>query len=499
MKNIQRFLIIFFLFLIAFLPLPLLAEDFSTFVPLIDRFIVNEMDAALVPGIGLAITKDGAIAYLKGYGDAKPGVPVDPDTRFLLGSVSKGMTAMGLMCLVDEGKIDPEATVVTYLPGFVIADPRTATITVKELLTHTSGISFIDGRVPLTEQKERSLSDLMRNTAALELTATPGTRFQYSNWNYILAGRIIEAVSEKKFAQFLKERVFDPIGMTLTTAGRDTEGGTAIGSRSFLGFPLRGAIDYPDGVVPAAFIISTPRDMAAYLCTIQRQGIAPNDRRVISSSAISTMTTKQTPTGYYGYGWFVVQNGISHGGDTAEFRAQADIRWINGASYGIAILFLKNDYVTPMLSYQDSFQYRIPEGIQRILTIGKDPGLPASKAGFYRLMYSGAAIFIILLLILSIVSIRGWIRPRPANTAGRIIIRVFGVLFAICFQIALPLLIIIFLPLFAGANWRLLLVFVPDVGWLLGGFAVLELGIGLFKGALIIKRLMQQRNTKILI
>jgi hypothetical protein len=222
------------------------------------------MRSSLVPGISLAVTKNGALAYLQGYCEARPGVAMSADTPCLIGSVSKGLTAFGLMTLVDEGKIDPDNKVMDYLPGF-------------------------------------------------------------------------------------------------KTAGRL---------------------------------------------------LAP----------------------FYGYGWFVDREGITHSGDTADFHAWVGIRRVNGDSWGIVIL---------------------------------------------------------LLALLSLYSLRPWYRRLmvdPAASSGCRRSPVRAIVFALIFHFALPVAVPLDLPALLENTCTGIIVFAPDVGWFTLGLAVLQLGIGLAKAAVFVVR-----------
>ncbi len=114
----------------------------------IDRYIENRMKTYKIPGIALGIVNDDSIVYLKGYGIADDnGRIVTPQTPFLLASVTKSFTALGIMQLVEEGKIDLDAPVQKYLPWFRVADVKASSkITVRHLLNQTSGFSTLDGR-----------------------------------------------------------------------------------------------------------------------------------------------------------------------------------------------------------------------------------------------------------------------------------------------------------------------------------------------------------------
>jgi CubicO group peptidase (beta-lactamase class C family) len=174
----------------------------------IDRFVESERRAALIPGMALALVRDGKIVHLKGYGEARPGVPAGPDTGFVLGSVGKSMTAMAIAQLTSEGRVDLDAPVRKYLPAFKTADPLSDSITVRELVVHMSGFSTIDGRRALTDPSSRSIGRMLGALSRLKLAFTPGTRFRYSNWNYAILGGIIEAASGMDYPEYMQSHIF---------------------------------------------------------------------------------------------------------------------------------------------------------------------------------------------------------------------------------------------------------------------------------------------------
>lgn len=111
----------------------------------IDAFLQNQVSANRIPGLAVAVVQGNEIIFIKGYGEAAPGVPVTPQTQFYIGSVTKSFTALAIMQLVQEGRLELDAPVVKYLPWFQVADSEASSkITIRHLLNHTSGLR--DGR-----------------------------------------------------------------------------------------------------------------------------------------------------------------------------------------------------------------------------------------------------------------------------------------------------------------------------------------------------------------
>ena len=451
---------------------PLGLEDLQGRFNRIDTFLAGEMQDAGIPSLALAITRNGEVVLAKAFGQAQPGIKAQVDTPFALGSISKGMTAMALMTLVDEGKLDPARPVRAYLETFRTADHRSDSITVSQLLSHTSGFSTMDGRNTLTRSGASTIRSMLGGLKGLKLASAPGTRFEYSNWNYIVAGAVIEAVSGKDYATFMKERIFQPLGMNHT--GFLLEG-AALGSRSFLGFSRPGAVPLPGGVAPAGGIFSTARDMGNYLVALQKDGLALGGP-VVSPTAFVSLTTGHAPTKRYGYGWGLTKGAIYHAGDNAEFHGDIYLQRVGEVRWGIAILCAKNDPLAETFDPEGAFQMRLMPGVLGILT-GQGPKLPLPHAGTRRIILVLVALGLAAAALGSIASLR-----KGKRSAKRSVGRGFlSVLLNLGLHLVLPLTILVALPAVTASTWPLLLVWAPDAGWILGGFAIVELVVGIVK------------------
>ncbi|WP_194023996.1 serine hydrolase [Nodosilinea sp. LEGE 07298] len=195
---------------------PLLAQpSFDT--TQLDTFVKEMMDAYDVPGVGLAVVEDGEISYVRGYGvrDVTTGAPVTPDTQFAIGSTTKSFTALGVMLLVEEGLVDLDAPVTTYLPEFRLSDPdATRTATVRHLLSHATGLVRTDAS---TFDTSVTAADVIEAAATTPLVGKPGEVFVYSNVNTIIAGEIIERITGRSWEDFTRERILEPLGMSTAT------------------------------------------------------------------------------------------------------------------------------------------------------------------------------------------------------------------------------------------------------------------------------------------
>ena len=164
-----------------------------------------------VPSASIAIVQDGKIAYVQAYGAAKldPHTPATPQMRYSIGSISKQFTAAAILLLAEEGKLSLDDPVSKYVPGLTDGDQ----ITIRQILSHTSGYQdfWPQDYVPPLMLKPITAEQIMDRWAKIPLDFPPGTKWQYSNTNYVIAGVIVEKVSGMPLLQFLSQRVFTPL------------------------------------------------------------------------------------------------------------------------------------------------------------------------------------------------------------------------------------------------------------------------------------------------
>jgi CubicO group peptidase (beta-lactamase class C family) len=172
--------------------------------------------SGVTPGVSVLIARNGQIIYQKGFGYADVGnrVPVTPETKFRIGSISKQFIATAILKMQEEGKISTEDKLSKYVPGF----PRGDEVTIRHLLTHTSGIHSYTGRPGFLKYVTLSItpSALVDTIRAYPYDFNPGDRYLYNNSGYFLLGYIIEKISGKSLADYLKENLFKPLGMNNT-------------------------------------------------------------------------------------------------------------------------------------------------------------------------------------------------------------------------------------------------------------------------------------------
>ncbi|MBB4932908.1 CubicO group peptidase (beta-lactamase class C family) [Lipingzhangella halophila] len=339
----------------------------------IDGFVEDYIDTQGLAGVSVALLRDGEILYTKGYGHDSSGGAVTADTPMMLASLSKSMTAMGVMRMVEEGEVELDDPVRDYLPEFDPADRRAERITVRQLLDQTSGMSS-SGLVSPDRQAKGSLKEAVAILESMELTAEPGTRFQYFNGNYWMLARMIESVSGEPFGAYLDDAVFSPLGMedstTFENAGRAVSETDGLQSGHTSAYGTAVARQEPaDFVVGAGSVVSTAADMARWLAPYTSGGRTAEGEPFVSAATIDAMLTPSDPAGEYALGW---RDGtpdgsdrprMSHGGTQLSYSAYQGI--YHDREYAVAVL--NNSFTLPLET-----AYPIAEGVIDIVE-GKAP------------------------------------------------------------------------------------------------------------------------------
>ena len=193
--------------------------DLAEMEAFMDDLFAQQMEEYHIAGAAVAVVKEGKLFFAKGYGyaDVENKIPVDPEeTIFRVGSVGKNFTWTAVMQLVEQGRLDLDADVNSYL-DFRIPDTYPQPITLKHLMTHTSGIedrwlgSLVSDASELVPEREWLIANFPGRVRA------PGEAAGYSNYNAMLAGYIVARVSGEPYDQYIQKHIFDPLGMTHST------------------------------------------------------------------------------------------------------------------------------------------------------------------------------------------------------------------------------------------------------------------------------------------
>jgi CubicO group peptidase (beta-lactamase class C family) len=293
----------------------------------VDEYVTARMRSDRIPGVALAIVKGDRIVYLQGYGRAdQSGRRVTPQTPFIIGSVTKPMTALAVMQLVEAGKVELDAPVRRYIPWFRVADPKaSAEITVRMLIDQTSGLPQDVTIVTWTWPDEPdAIERHVRLLANARLVFPPGHGFLYSNGNYATLGMLVQAVSGLSYEDYVRRHIFTPLDMQHSHVSQEAamRDGMATGYRWWFGSPIPATLPYNRANLPAGFAICSAEDMGHFLIA-QMNGGRYGDTSVLSPRGIALMQAEPPPE-KYGLGWESVRiDGrrlVNHDGATANYQ-----------------------------------------------------------------------------------------------------------------------------------------------------------------------------------
>lgn len=205
-----------FIFLLSILTFSAEAKAQQNLPPGLDQYIEKVLKAFEVPGLSVSIVKDGKILLAKGYGIKKLGGNdrVDANTLFSIASNSKAFTATALAMLVEEGKLKWDDRVIDHLPWFKMADSYVSTnLTVRDLLVHHSGLLSYSGDLMLFPPSTYSRREILGKLEKLPLVHDFRSTYAYDNILYLAAGEVVKVLSGMEWEDFVKERIFDKVGM----------------------------------------------------------------------------------------------------------------------------------------------------------------------------------------------------------------------------------------------------------------------------------------------
>lgn len=301
-------------------------------IALLDLWIEEQRAYHHLPGIAIGVVYDQELVWAKGYGvsDLESGAPVTPETVFRVGSITKLFTATAVMQLRDAGKLRLDDPVTTHLPWFTVKSSFTGEpqISVRQLLTHTSGLPREAAFPYWTTHDFPTREQIRRALPGQDAIFAPATTYKYSNLGMALLGEIVAEVSGEPWADYLESHVFEPLGMTATSADPDDD----LLARMTTGYLRRTAeghrkiADYYDtgGLAPAANIVSSVADLARFAALQFSTGAS-----VLRASTRREMHRPHWMRGDWtrgiGLGFRVAREGgktrVSHGGWVAGHRS----------------------------------------------------------------------------------------------------------------------------------------------------------------------------------
>jgi CubicO group peptidase (beta-lactamase class C family) len=289
----------------------------------VDAAVEAQRKAQKIPGVSLAVCRDGKIVKAGGYGlaNVELDVPVTPETIFQTGSVGKQFTSMAVMMLVEEGRIGLDDHLTKYIPESPAAWKD---VTIRQLLTHTSGIADYGGEEEtmgkgvINFRKDYTEEELVPAFAKMPMDFRPGERWSYSNTGYVLLGIVIHRVTGKFYGDFLQARIFQSLGMKSTRIISEAD---IVPHRSSGYRLVKGELKNQEWVSPT---LNTTADGALYtnVLDLAKWDAALYTTRLVKQSSLDAIWTpvklNDGKTYPYGFGWDLApKNGhhaVSHDG-----------------------------------------------------------------------------------------------------------------------------------------------------------------------------------------
>lgn len=298
----------------------------------IDKQLEQDIEDYNIPGMSVMVVNSDEVLFSGTYGDCE-----SIETPFIIGSMSKSFTALAIMQLVEQGKIELDAPISDYIDcSLYLKIPKEGEeISVRQLLNQTSGLGAY------------------HKFGTARITDSYG-KYVYANVNYSILGKIIENISGKSYSDYVEQYIFTPLGMNKTSATLEDgkKDGLILGYRNFFGIPVQGEPDYPNdnswSLVPAGYIISSAEDMGKYLQMYLKGG-----EGIITQDGINTMFYDNVPQdengqNYYGMGWAISYNlldekVINHSGLVENYTSNMFI--LPERDEAIVVLVNMNDYL----------------------------------------------------------------------------------------------------------------------------------------------------------
>lgn len=336
----------------------------------IDDYVRSSLRANPIPAAALAVSRNGETFYAQGYGTDGDGREITGSTPFPIASLSKSFTALAVLQLAEKGLVDLDAPYASYFPNLAPKDERVRKITVRNLLNQTSGLNDKANPDMTRSPQYRSLEEINQALDGVKLAHDPGTAYSYHNPNYQYLARLVEQVGGQSFADYLKDNVFEPLGMNHTFnvgTTRQIVDNPAIprGHYVLWGRPVSREeplwfIDGPAGIV------STAEDMARWM-QAQYEG------RLLGPELMEAYH-QAGPIGPYGMGWIAEKDEregrtISHSGILWTYKAEETI--FLDRKLGIAMMF--DSGLNAFVDYS-----AIVEGVAKIMR-GEEAGIPLAN------------------------------------------------------------------------------------------------------------------------
>jgi CubicO group peptidase (beta-lactamase class C family) len=476
-------------------------------------YVRDTLDQLGVPGAAVVIVGAQGIEFAEGFGITGHGDMPTPQTPFQIASLSKELTAIAVMQLIQAGDLELDATVHSYVDWFGSEGSETARITVRDLLAHSSGWTERDGLLNRAQpgHDADAIEQNVRRLAETPLSHPIG-EFQYSNANYDVLGYLVAVVSGQTYEAYMAEHVFAPLAMhhTHTDEAASRADGLAQGYYPFLGVPIAWDMGFARSGLPSAYIASSAEDLGHVLIAHLNSG-AYDATQVLDASSMAELRrplTNPDPWSGYGWGWWTYPlwnaGVLIEGQDVPSYDVPVILEHTGShgtyaggmvllpeEQLGVVVLMNTDDSVAPTRLAQ------VDTAIAQLL-VGIEPGIPVPFDPLLNQFAKalGVAIVVILALGVALASRRllRWHRDQSSAPGGG-----RGLLFHVGLPLAMDIgltALLWWLTLdtagFTLADYPVLVHHSPDIGLLLALVAMLGLGWGLLRTALTLRVLRRE-------
>lgn len=455
----KLYIVLFLIFCFSFLYITnkniVYAKNNSIDYNSVSKVLEKDIKENHIPGMAVIVVNSDEVIFSKTYGNCE-----NIDTPFIIGSMSKSFTALSIMKLVEENKIDINNPISSYIDTSLYFKNKEDgdKITIKQLLNQNSGIG--------TYQK----------LGNLKITKNYG-KYEYSNANYNLLGKIIESVSNESYSDYVTKNILEPLDMNHTSATLEgnKKNGLIKGYQNYFGIPIAENPNYPTDdnswiQVPAGFISSSASDMGKYLQMYLNQGL-----NIITEDSINKMFYDNIPQDdmdrdYYGMGWvytkYYSKPVLTHSGLVENYTSKMFI--IPEDNIGIVVLVNMNDYLVTNNLLEDIVKPILGE---------EKPNIPNYLYLKNHLLLGAIYLVITTIAIYPIVTIRKW---KNKNKTKKLYI------IDIIRHLILPLLLIL-LPAIIAVPFWVIWNFVKDLALIFIVNSLLMISVGLYKISYLLK------------
>ncbi|MCU5002033.1 beta-lactamase family protein [Bacillus tropicus] len=418
----------------------------------LDKYVEKFIKEQNIPGAAVSIVHNKDVFFTKTWGiTGESEKKVTSKTPFAIGSISKSLTALAIVKLIEDKKIKLEDPVQRYLPWFKLKDSQiSSTITIQHLLTHTSGISTYEGLL-LSDKQSKSSTALKENVMKLsnvKVTAPPSEKYQYSNANYMVLGALIEEVTNDTYSSYMEKHVFRLLNMNGAAASKETA--YEKGYQSWFGIPRKSVVSYDNAGAPYGYITANLEDMIQFIMFLNRQEnpqFLKQENMDLYLSPLYKINSEKS----YGFGLRTTninesETMIWHSGSTPD--ARAEIFTLNKSGWSGVILTNKNHVL------EETALSELKKGIISILN-GEEPVDIPKNIPLIQI------VLLLVTLILFIISIMLIKKYKHMKSVKKLIWLFIGSLSL--------LLSIIFIPLLTystSSPWRTIKIFAADIGLL---------------------------------